>query len=52
MADVEGGRDGAAIRVRPVGAEDVLVEVLVEVADGIIEREDDQLDWFGHIFEF
>jgi hypothetical protein len=52
VADVEGGGDGAAVGVVPVRAEQVLVQVLVQVAHRVVERQDDDLDWFLHVFEF
>ena len=52
VADVEGGRDGAAIGVVSVRAEDVFVKVLVQVAHGVVEGQDDQLNGFLDIFKF
>ena len=52
VADVEGGRDGAAVGVVAVVAEDVLVQALVQVADGVVERQHDNLDGFLNFFKF
>ena len=42
MGHVEGGLDGAAVGV-VAAAEEVLVELLVQVVDGVIEGEEDEL---------
>ncbi len=52
VADVEGGRDGAAVGVVAVVAEDVLVQALVQVADRVVERQHDYLDGFLCFLEF
>ena len=52
VADVKGGRDGAAVGVVAVVAEDVLVQALVQVADGVVERQHDNLNRFFNFFEF
>ncbi len=52
VTDVEGGRDGAAVGVVAVVAEDVLVQAFVEVADGVVERQHDDLDGFLSFLQF
>ena len=42
MGHVEGGLDGAAIGV-VAAAEEVLVELLVQVVDGVVEGQEDKL---------
>ena len=52
VADVEGGCDGAAVGVGPVRAEDVLVEVLVQVTHGVVEGQHHNLDRLLDAFQF
>ena len=52
VADIEGGGDGAPVGVGPVRAEDVLVEVLVQVAHGVVEGQHDDLNWLLDAFQF
>ena len=52
VADVEGGGDGAAVGVGPMRAEDVLVEVLVQVAHRVVEGQHDDLNRLLDAFQF
>jgi hypothetical protein len=52
VADVEGRGNGAPVRVGPVGAEDVLVQVLVQVAHRIVESQNDDLGWVLDALQF
>ena len=52
VRDVKCAGDGAAVGVVAVVAEDVLVQAFVEVADGVVERQHDDLDGFLSFLQF
>lgn len=45
---VEGGRDGAPVRVDTAALEQILVELFVQIVDGIVEGQQHNL---GHMFD-
>lgn len=49
MRDIEGAGDGAPVRVLATAVENVLVDVPVEVVDGVVEGEQHDLRYVGRI---